>query len=149
MWTSLIVHLVVVCAFRTTPHIVLEKEVLYIYILKGFWSESLLRESRTYHQSIIDAWDAIRTNSAVNGIKGPSFLICLESFDFIKSSGIDYTHCVLLGVTKLLINLCVSSTFSKEEFSIAEYFLVLNLRLIYQDSLVLKVLILSIGKLLS
>lgn len=85
MWTSLIVQLVVVCAFRTAPHIVLAKEVMYIYILKGFWSESLLGESSTYHQSNIDASDVIRTTGAVNGIKGPSFLICLKSFDFIKS----------------------------------------------------------------
>lgn len=68
-----------------------------------FVPESPLGESRTHHQSIIDASDAIRTSGAVDGIKGPSFLMCLKSLDFIKSSGIYYMHGVLLGVTKLLI----------------------------------------------
>lgn len=30
---------------------------------------------------------------------------CLKSFDFIKGFSVDYMHCALLGVSKLLINL--------------------------------------------
>ena len=41
----------------------------------------------------------------VNGIKGPSWLMTLEGFDFGKSISPEYMHCALLGVSKLLLNL--------------------------------------------
>lgn len=63
-------------------------------------------------------------------LRGLLFKSALKVLISSNLKGIDYTHCLLLGVTKLLITLCVSSTFSKKEISIAEYFLVLNLRLI-------------------
>ena len=41
----------------------------------------------------------------INGIKGDSWLSCLKSLNFIDGFCIDYMHCVLLGVTKLLLKL--------------------------------------------
>ena len=41
----------------------------------------------------------------VKGVKGPSWLCRLKSFDFIKGMSLDYMHCALLGVSKLLLNL--------------------------------------------
>ena len=38
-------------------------------------------------------------------MKGPSWLTCLKSLDFITGFSIDYMHCVLLGVSKLLLSL--------------------------------------------
>ena len=39
------------------------------------------------------------------GIKGYSPLSWLDEFDVVKQTPIDYMHCVLLGVTKMLLNL--------------------------------------------
>lgn len=39
------------------------------------------------------------------GIKGPSWLSTLESFDVVNGVSPDYMHCALLGVTKLLLGL--------------------------------------------
>ena len=44
-----------------------------------------------------------------------------NSYDFVKSTSIDYMHGVLLGITKLLINLWISSINSKDNFSISTY----------------------------
>lgn len=84
-----------------------------------FNSDSPFGKSREHHNSINDAKEAVRTQSTINGIKGPSFLMCLESFDFVKGVTIDYMHGALLGITKLLINLWFSGTYSKEDFSLA------------------------------
>ena len=64
------------------------------------------------------------------GIKGPSFLMTLKSYDIVKSNAIDYMHGVLLGLNKLLIKLWISSTFSKEKYSISQYVEIIDSRLI-------------------
>ena len=46
-----------------------------------------------------------REKKVVNGIKGPSFRMTIKLYDYVKSSAIDYMHGVLLGVSKLLINM--------------------------------------------
>lgn len=53
----------------------------------------------------------------------------LKSYDFVKSTSIDYMHGVLLGIGKLLINLWISSTHSKEIFSISNYVEIIGQRL--------------------
>lgn len=63
-----------------------------------------------------NAVEAVNSRSIINGIKGPSFLMTLQYYDFVKSSSIDYMHGVLLGVTKLLINLWTSGGNSKYMF---------------------------------
>ena len=55
---------------------------------------------------------------AVSGIKGPSMLMFQPSFDYVKSTSIDYMHCVLQGITKLLLNLWFSASHTKESFSL-------------------------------
>lgn len=74
---------------------------------------------RTTRTSLHDAMEAVNSKKTVNGIKGPSFLMTLEYFDFIKGASIDYMHGVLLGVTKLLIKLWFSPALSREDFSIS------------------------------
>jgi hypothetical protein len=39
------------------------------------------------------------------GVKGPSWLQCLKSFDIINGMSVKYMHCALLGVSKLLLSL--------------------------------------------
>lgn len=46
----------------------------------------------------------------VKGVKGPSWLFCLKSFDFIKGFSPDYMHCILLGTTKTLLQLWTVTT---------------------------------------
>ena len=46
----------------------------------------------------------------VNGVKGPSWFTCLKSFDFINGFSVDYMHCTLIGVSKLLLNLWTNSS---------------------------------------
>lgn len=41
----------------------------------------------------------------ITGVKGPSWLICLQSLDFIRGVSPEYMHCALLGVSKLLLSL--------------------------------------------
>lgn len=41
----------------------------------------------------------------VNGVKGFSVLHDLKGFNIIKGVAVDYMHCVLLGVAKMLLHL--------------------------------------------
>lgn len=55
--------------------------------------------------------------------------MAIQSYDYVRSSAIDYMHGVLLGISKLLINLWIGSTHSKEKFSISAYVDVIDERL--------------------
>lgn len=46
----------------------------------------------------------------VKGVKGPSWLSCLNSLDFIKGMSPDYMHSTLLGVSKLLLKLWTTTS---------------------------------------
>lgn len=69
------------------------------------------RNIRT-HGSFIDAMDKIieNPNLKIQGIKGICPASTFSRFDMVKSFGIDYMHCVLLGVFKRLLEfwLCPS-----------------------------------------
>ena len=43
-------------------------------------------------------------------MKCPSWLSCLRSFDLVNGMSPDYMHCVLLGVTKVLLKLWTDRT---------------------------------------
>ena len=76
---------------------------------------------RTQEQVKGDALDAVEHQRApVNGVKGPSWLICFPKFDIIQGIAIDYMHCILLGVQKLLIKLWFSKDFSGKQFNFYE-----------------------------
>ena len=40
----------------------------------------------------------------IQGVKGPSALLLLRNYNLIKGTSIDYMHCVLLGITKLILS---------------------------------------------
>ena len=44
------------------------------------------------------------------GIKGPSWLSCLRSFNMVQGIAVDYMHGVLEGVTKLLLTLWMEAS---------------------------------------
>lgn len=74
------------------------------------------------HTSVKDhAYQAVHTNTTVMGIKGPSFLLGLKAYNFVHSTGIDYMHCVLLGVTKRLTSLWFSASNAKDAFSLTKH----------------------------
>jgi len=62
-------------------------------------------EKRSSDKHVIDAKKALQNNEVENGVKGSSWLMKLSHYDIIKGTSIDYMHCVLLGVTKLLLSL--------------------------------------------
>ena len=46
----------------------------------------------------------------VNGVKGPSWLSVVPCFDLVEGVSVDYMHCVLLGVCRLLLRLWLQSS---------------------------------------
>jgi hypothetical protein len=89
-----------------------------------------MHEQRTSENCLRDAILATESRKTINGIKGPSFLMTLMSYDFINSTSVDYMHGVLLGITKLLTKLWISTTHSKEIFFISSYVEVIDQRLL-------------------
>ena len=55
---------------------------------------------------------------AINGIKGPSWLMNSRKYDMIAGTTIDYMHCVLLGVMKSLLSLWFGSEHHRSDFYI-------------------------------
>lgn len=43
------------------------------------------------------------------GIKGPTALALLPSFNLVKGIAVDYMHCILLGVCRLLLRLWLNT----------------------------------------
>jgi hypothetical protein len=72
---------------------------------------------RTMTQCVEDAKLACTSQTAVHGIKGPSFLMFMNSFNFVRSTSVDYMHCILLGITKLLLTLWFSASHRDSKFS--------------------------------
>jgi len=62
-------------------------------------------EKRSSDKHATDAKKALQNRQVENGVKGSSWLMTLSHYDIIKGTGIDYMHCVLLGITKLLLSL--------------------------------------------
>ncbi|CAG2245020.1 unnamed protein product [Mytilus edulis] len=71
----------------------------------------------------------VHNGTLLNGYKGIIFLMAFKYYDFVKSSSIDYMHGVLLGITKLLINLWTNGSNSKEYFSISSSISIIDERL--------------------
>ena len=68
-------------------------------------------EKRTHDQTLQFAKEAENLkrsgahNSTVKGVKGVIWSMFLPGFDIITGVTIDYMHCVLLGITKMLLTL--------------------------------------------
>ena len=50
----------------------------------------------------------------VFGVKGPSWLAVIPSYNIVEGNVVDYMHCVLLGVTKMLLKLWFDTENSSE-----------------------------------
>lgn len=53
----------------------------------------------------------------VNGLRAPSALLRLPTFDIVKGIGVDSMHCIFLGVVKQLLTLWFSSKHSGQQWS--------------------------------
>lgn len=72
-------------------------------------------EMRTHESFVIAMQNISQSQSSTEnmvqyGIKGISAAIAFEHFDMAKSFGIDYMHCVLIGVTKKMLALWLDSS---------------------------------------
>lgn len=65
---------------------------------------------RSHKKSCEDAGIAMEKDTNVEGVKGPSWLSVVPCFDLIKGTSVDYMHCVLLGVCRLLLRLWLQSS---------------------------------------
>lgn len=55
----------------------------------------------------------------IRGVKGLGFFNYLPNFDIVRGVSVDYMHCVLLGVMKMLMTLWFDKTHRNEHFSIS------------------------------
>ena len=69
---------------------------------------------RTNMDIEVYSYEAVSQCKSVFGIKGPSWLATIPNYDLLCGNVIDYMHCVLLGVTKMLLKLWFDSENSKE-----------------------------------
>ena len=84
---------------------------------------------RTKHQHSSDVKKVVDEHNIVNGIKGPSWMMTLRNYDIIAGTAIDYMHCVLLGVVKLLMSLWFGSEHNRKEFYIGRSVALVDKRL--------------------
>ena len=54
----------------------------------------------------------------MNGYKGVPILAACSNFDLVKGMVCDYMHCVMLGVTKMLMELWFQAKHRQRPFSI-------------------------------
>ena len=64
---------------------------------------------RTHTETLEESRQAAVQGKPVHGIKGPSWFSGLKHHDIIEGTGIDYMHCVLLGICKRLLGLWFDS----------------------------------------
>lgn len=84
-----------------------------------FNADNIKGEKRTSAGCMEDAKQAIDCGKPVNGIKGPCWLAALKYYDIIEGTAIDYMHCVLLGIVKMLLRLWFSKEHSSALFNIS------------------------------
>lgn len=77
-------------------------------------------EKRTHDQTLQFAKEAENLkcsgelNSTVKGVKGMIWSMFLPGFDIITGVTIDYMHCVLLGITKMVLTLWTDKSYSAQ-----------------------------------
>lgn len=82
---------------------------IYPYI-----QENPLGPLRTNDETESHSRKAVDTTKPECGVKGPSWLCTVPRYNVIDGNVVDYMHCVLLGVTKMLLKLWFNSEHSKE-----------------------------------
>ena len=70
-----------------------------------------IKDKCTIHLCLCVAMSITCTYMQVVGVKGPSWLSTIPSFDIIRGMSFDYMHCVLLVVCRLLLRLWFDSKY--------------------------------------
>lgn len=103
------------CGFCFHPGISLKKDnkgKSYVrYIDRG--SDEIHRT----HTSMVKTYQNLGS-TAIKGIKSISCMIGEGDFDLVNGFGIDYMHCILLGVSNKLMDLWLNSTNHKQQYYI-------------------------------
>ena len=76
--------------------------------------------ARTHEQTREDARQAFEKRTAVDGIKGPCWFATLKYHDIIRGTAVDYMHCILEGVMKLLLKLWFGGGHGGANYNIAD-----------------------------
>lgn len=85
--------------------------------------------ARSHTQHDLDAAQALRQKTIINGVKGPSWLRKLTNYDIIDGTTVDYMHCVLLGVMRQLLSLWIGSEHHNEQYYIGRKLKIVDSRL--------------------
>lgn len=56
----------------------------------------------------------------VKGVKGMTWSMLTPGFDIIHGVAIDYMHCVLLGITKMLLSLWTDKSYSSQPWYLGQ-----------------------------
>ena len=73
---------------------------------------------RTKQVTIEDIKYLVETGKNRHGVLGPSCFNCLQHFDIIKDTGVDYMHGCLLGVTRALLTLWLNPEHKIERYNV-------------------------------
>lgn len=92
------------CGFCHHPGVLIKKNPKHNGYVRYVRRDVSLRN----HEEFIKAYRAKKFTSD-NGIKGISCLVAAKHFDLVVGFGIDYMHCILLGVLKRLFELWFGS----------------------------------------
>jgi hypothetical protein len=84
---------------------------------------------RTHGETVEIAMSAERSGCTDRGVKGFSPLLAIPKFDIIRGVTVDYMHCVLLGVTKKLLNLWTDPSYKDQVWYIGSMSARMNERL--------------------
>lgn len=91
---------------------------------KNKHSKTVIRYTRAdclnrTHNDMLNIYKKLKSNP-LNGIKEMSCMIAAYDFDLINGFAIDYMHCVLLGITKKLLDLWLNSENHNEPYYISK-----------------------------
>ena len=78
--------------------------------------DGVLAPLRTNAQTLVDAEKALQSGKPENGVKGPSILSLITSFDIICCFNPEYMHSVLLGVVRQWAGLWFDSSSHRQSY---------------------------------
>ena len=83
---------------------------MYVYLYIQNNPGGLKRNSKILKR---DAREATDRGEPVLGLKGPSWLLFVPEHNILAGNTVDYMHCVLLGVTRMILKLWFDSKHSQ------------------------------------
>ena len=88
---------------------------------------------RTAENQIEYGIDATTSADVVKGVKGPSVIRVLPSFDQVRGIAVDFMHCVCLGVARQFVGMWMDSKHHQQSYYIGRRKREINNRLLAID----------------